>query len=211
MKKVVLVGIAGASGSGKTYLAEKLIEEFGSARAAVIGEDSYYKDQAGVPLAERACINYDHPDALDHERLAGDLQRLMNGEPIDEPVYDYATHSRLIETRKVAPRELIVVEGILILHSAPLREMMDVRIFVDTPLDVCFTRRMERDVAQRGRSAESVTQQYRQTVEPMYYEFVEPTKGFADVVIAGDEGNGGAVEDLIAQIMGKIEGVAENG
>lgn len=182
-KKGILIGIAGASGSGKTLLASNIVHELGSDQVIVITEDSYYKDLSDIPLDQRSRHNFDHPDAFDHDLLLEHLQALLHGETIYQPIYDYTTHSRKRETREIGPHHVIVLEGILILHDKRLRSMMDMKIFIDTPLDICFIRRLTRDIEDRGRTLESVIDQYLNTVKPMYHQFIEPTKQYADIII----------------------------
>ena len=200
MKKGILIGIAGASGSGKTHVANSIIESFGPDKAVVIQEDSYYKDLSDVPYEERVTKNFDHPDAFDHDLLAEHLLQLLNGEAVSHPIYDYKLHIRSKETKNVGPGVLIILEGILILYNAKLRELMDYRVFIDTALDICFVRRLKRDIEERGRTVDSVTRQYRETVRPMYLEFIAPSKQYADILIPGDGRNAEAVDILTSRI-----------
>ena len=147
MTRPILIGIAGASGSGKTFAANNIVARFGSDEAVIVQEDSYYKDLSGVPYAERARINFDHPDALDHDLLIEHLTQLLCGHSVSQPAYDYKTHTRLEETRTVEPHAVIILEGILIFSKAQLRKLMDFRVFIETALDVCFIRRLKRDTA----------------------------------------------------------------
>ena len=196
MRKGILVGIAGASGSGKTFVANRILESLG-AKAVIIQEDSYYKDLSGVPYDDRGRRNFDHPDAFEHDFLVKHLLQLLNGESISHPIYDYKTHSRLKETKTVGPHVLIILEGILIFDKAELRELMDFRVFIETALDICFIRRLKRDITERGRTVDSVTQQYIETVRPMYLQHIEPSKKYADILIPGEGTNTEAV-DLLA-------------
>ena len=200
MKKGILIGIAGASGSGKTHVANSIIESFGPDKAVVIQEDSYYKDLSDVPYEERVTKNFDHPDAFDHDLLAEHLLQLLNGEAVSRPIYDYKLHIRSKETKNVGPGVLIILEGILILYNAKLRELMDYRVFIDTALDICFVRRLKRDVEERGRTMDSVIRQYTETVRPMYLEFIAPSKQYADIMIPGDGRNAKAVDILTSKI-----------
>ena len=168
-KKAIVVGIAGASGSGKTLVANNLLKNIASDKAVLIQEDSYYKDLSDIPLEQRKTTNFDHPDAFDYDLLAEDLRRLVNGEKITHPVYDYKNHTRMQTTKTVGPADLILIEGILIFNQAPLRALMDLRVFVDTALDICFIRRLQRDITERGRTVESVISQYHETVRPVSY------------------------------------------
>ena len=200
MKKAILIGIAGASGSGKTSVAAGIIKSLESDEAVIIQEDSYYRDLSDIPLAERKGRNFDHPDAFDHDLLVKHLLQLLNGEAVSQPVYDYRLHTRSKETRMVGPGSLIILEGILVLSNAQLRELMDYRVFVETPLDICLARRLKRDIQERGRTADSVIKQYTETVRPMYLQFVEPSKQYADITISGEGSNSEAIDTLTAKI-----------
>ena len=183
MKKNIVIGISGASGSGKTLIANTIIERLGADRVGMIQEDSYYKDLSNIPYDDRTGKNFDHPDAFDHNLLFNHMQKLITGESIDHPIYNYKTHSRLAETERMDAHKVIILEGILILIEAQLRDIMDIRVFVDTPPDVCFIRRLQRDIAERGRDVPSIVRQYMETVRPMYFQFVEPSKRYADLII----------------------------
>lgn len=200
MKNRIVIGITGASGSGKTFVARSLIKRFGSDRAVTVQEDSYYKDLSHLAHDERATCNFDHPDVFEHDLLVEHLTQLLDGEAVSQPVYDYESHLRLKETRRVSPCDVIILEGILIFNNSQLRELMDLRVFIDTPLDICFIRRLKRDMAERGRSAASVIRQYEQTVRPMYRRFVEPWKPYADILICGEEKDSSAVDILADRI-----------
>jgi len=200
MKKGILIGIAGASGSGKTLVANSIIESSGSDKAVIIQEDSYYKDLSDVPYKERVGRNFDHPDAFDHDLLARHLLQLLNGEAVSHPIYDYKLHTRSKETKTVRPGNLIILEGILIFSKAQLRELIDCRVFIDTPLDICFIRRLKRDIEERGRTVDSVIKQYTETVRPMYLQFIEPSKQYADILISGEVKNSESVDILITKI-----------
>ena len=204
MKKPILIGIAGASGSGKTHVADCIIESIGSEKAIIIQEDFYYKDLSDMPFEERACQNFDHPDAFDHALLAEHLLQPLNGETISRPIYDYKIHTRIRETKTIEPRDLIILEGILIFNTAQLRDLMNLRVFMDTDLDTCLTRRLKRDTTERGRTADSVIQQYEKTVRPMYYQFIEPSKNYADILIPGPDENSSTIDNLIKKINALI-------
>jgi len=200
MKKGILIGISGASGSGKTVIANSIIECLGSDNAVIIQEDSYYKDLSDVPHEQRGSRNFDHPDAFDHDLLTEHLRRLLNGKAVEHPVYDYKLHIRSKETKTTGPADLIILEGILIYNNAQLRELMDYRVFIDTPADICLIRRLKRDIAERGRTVDSVIQQYIETVRPMYHEFIVPSRQYADIIISGDGNNSEAFDILINKI-----------
>lgn len=200
MKQGIVIGIAGASGSGKTLVANRMVDRLGSDKAVIIQEDAYYKDLSDMPRPARGGMNFDHPDAFDHDLLAGQLRQLLKGESISQPVYDYRTHCRRGETKAVDPASVIILEGILIFTQPELRELMDIRVFVDTPPDVCLARRLERDVTERGRTLASVVEQYRETVRPMYLRFVEPAKPHADILIPRGGRNDVAIDLLVSRI-----------
>jgi len=196
-----LIGIAGASGSGKTLVSNTLYELLGSEKVVNLEEDSYYKDLSHLPFEERVKFNFDHPDAFDHDLLIRHLSLLLQGQTIEQPVYDFTTHSRRKETRKVGPHEIVILEGILLLAIPEIRKLMDIKIFIDTPPDICFIRRLKRDIDERGRSVDSVIKQYEETVRPMYLQFVEPSKRYADIIIP----HGGKNVIAIDIIKTKIE------
>ncbi len=204
MKTGILIGIAGASGSGKTLVANTIMEKLGSDKVVLIQEDSYYKDLSDIPLDERSGRNFDHPDAFDHDLLAEHLELLLQGKTIAHPIYDYKTHSRLKETRTVGPHSIIILEGILVLSEPKLREQMDIRVFIDTAPDICFIRRLKRDIKERGRTVESVITQYQNTVRPMYFQFVEPSKRHADIIIPRGGKNLVAIDLLTTKIRALI-------
>jgi len=200
MKKGILIGIAGPSGSGKTHVANSIIESLGSDKAVIIQEDSYYMDLSDIPYEERTRRNFDHPEAFDHDLLAEQLLQLLNGKAVSHPIYDYKLHTRSKETKTVEPGVLIILEGILILNNVKLRELMDYRVFIDTAMDICFVRRLERDIEERGRTVDSVIRQYTETVRPMYLKFIAPSKQYADILISGEGGNSDAVDILTTRI-----------
>lgn len=183
----LVIAIAGPSGSGKSLFAETLCEELGrdapQMSVVLIKEDAYYRDQSEMPLKDREKVNYDHPGAIEQDLLASHLRELSAGNAVESPLYDYKVHSRCSETRRIEPATVIIVEGILLLTDALLRDSFDIKFYMDTPLDICLLRRMERDLKERGRSLDSVTTQYRDTVRPMYHEFIKPSVGYADLVI----------------------------
>ncbi len=183
----VIIGIAGASASGKSLIAKTIYEELcrdlGTDQIGVIAEDAYYKDQTHLSMEGRVQTNYDHPKALDHELLAQHLSALKQGQAVDIPKYDYSVHNRMDECVPMTPKKVIILEGILLLTDPQLRDLMDASVFMDTPLDICFMRRLSRDVAERGRTMESVMQQYTDTVRPMFLQFIEPSKQYADIIV----------------------------
>ncbi len=179
----LIIGIAGGSGSGKTTIAKAVVESVGSDRVVLIQQDAYYRDLAHLPFDDRVKTNFDHPDSLETELLIAHLQRLRAGEPIDRPVYDFSSHCRTTATVRVDPEPVVIVEGILVLIERELREIMDLRIYIDTDGDLRVLRRLERDLLERGRSVESVISQYLLTVRPMHLQFVEPSKRYADIIV----------------------------
>jgi uridine kinase len=197
----LIIGIAGGSGSGKTTIAQVILERAGAHKIALLPHDAYYKDLSDLPAVQRAQINFDHPDSLDTSLLIQHLIKLKRNEPIELPVYDFKTHSRTSETKCINPQKVIIVEGILIFVESKLRELFDVKIFVDTDPDIRFIRRLERDIAERGRTSESVVKQYLTSVRPMHLEFVEPSKRYADVIIPEGGWNAAAMDMVVARIQ----------
>ena len=202
--KPFLIGIAGGTGSGKTTVARRLYESLDLESAAFLDQDAYYRDLAHLTLEERQRVNFDHPESLDNDLLIAHLQALLEGRPIDKPVYDFTRHTRSPETIRVAPRHVVLVDGILLFVDARLREMFDLKIFVDTEADVRFIRRLRRDVEQRSRSVESVIEQYLGTVRPMHFEFVEPSKRWADVILPRGGQNTAGIEVIAARIRERL-------
>ncbi len=197
----VLIGLAGGTGSGKTSIAEALQNEVGRDEVVVLEQDSYYHDLSRLPLAERAKMNFDHPDSVDFERMRVDLEDMLKGRTVEIPIYDYSTHTRRPDTRRLSNYRLIILEGILVLTDPAVRELMDIKIYVDTAADVRFIRRMMRDVKTRDRSFESVVDQYHKTVRPMHDQFVEPSKRFADLIIPEGGHNRVAIDILKTKIF----------
>lgn len=181
-RKICVLGVAGGSASGKTTIINKVKEYFGN-DIAVISHDNYYKTHNEMPFEERCKLNYDHPDSFESERMAEDVRKLIKGYSIEMPTYDYCIHNRSSETVTVDPKQVIILEGILVLESRELRDLMDIKIYVDTDADERLMRRIKRDMLERGRSIESILTQYSQTVKPMHEEFVEPSKKYADIII----------------------------
>jgi uridine kinase len=200
VKTPVIIGIAGGTGSGKTTVARAIYDRVGSDRIEWIAHDSYYRNFDALSPEERAKINFDHPDSLESELLMRHLDALCKGSAVEVPVYDFATHSRKTDTQRVEPRRVIIVEGILVLAEPELRKRIDIKLFVDTPADIRFVRRLTRDIESRGRSLPSVVQQYLTTVRPMHEEFVEPSKRYADLIIPEGGENQVAIDAIIARV-----------
>ncbi len=200
-KTPIVIGIAGGTGSGKTTVAQEILRRVGPDKIAYLPHDAYYKDHSHLSPEERARVNYDHPDSLETSLLISHIQALKQGQTIERPVYDFTTHSRTKQTVRVEPRPIILVEGILIFVEPGLRALFDVKIFVDTDADIRFIRRLRRDIHERGRTVESVIEQYLRTVRPMHLEFVEPSKRYADVIIPEGGFNEVALDMVIARIQ----------
>ncbi len=199
-KKIIIIGIAGASASGKSLLANTIVNELGSDQVVVISEDSYYKDHSDIPFEERTKINYDHPNSLDHALLLQHLLQLQAGETVEVPIYNHSQHIRSHETRTIGQHSIIVLEGILLFVEKALRELMDTRIFMETALDICLIRRLKRDVKERGRTLDCVLAQYEETVRPMFLQFIEPSKRYADIIVPRGGNNRIAIEIIKAQM-----------
>jgi uridine kinase len=200
MSRPLVVGIAGGTGSGKTTVANKLAAALPAGRCVTLDHDAYYRDQSHLPLAQRAVINYDHPDALDTGLLVDHLRALRDRRAVDVPIYDFATHTRSARTRLVEPAAVIVVEGILVFTDAALRGELDIKIFVDTDPDIRLMRRIRRDLEHRGRSFQSVRDQYYATVRPMHIEHVEPSKRWADLIVPEGGDNRVALDVLLGRL-----------
>lgn len=203
MQHPILVGVAGGSGSGKTTVARALAASFRAEQVQIVLMDSYYRDRTGVPLEERTRINYDHPDAFDEPLLVEQVQALKAGRAVEQPVYDFTRHERSAERVRVEPSRVIIVEGILVLAVETLRPLLDLKLFVDTPADLRFLRRLRRDVAERGRTIDSVIEQYLATVRPMHDAFIEPSRRHADLIIP-EGGHNEIAVDLIRGWMGGL-------
>lgn len=204
MDKILVIGIAGGTGSGKTTLVKKLADHFGG-QVSMLSHDNYYKCRDDMPFAERCKLNYDEPDAMDTSLMVYHLEQLRRGQAIDCPVYDFTQHNRSKQTIRIEPRQVILVEGILIFENEPLRELMDMKIFVDADADTRLCRRILRDVNERGRSLESVLEQYQSTVKPMHEKHVDPSKKFADVVVPIGGKNPVALEMIIGHIQRHLQ------
>ncbi|WP_026959008.1 MULTISPECIES: uridine kinase [Aliagarivorans] len=200
----VVIGIAGASASGKSLFAKSIVRdirhELGKETISVVAEDSYYNDQSHLTMEQRVQTNYDHPSAMDHELLVEQIKQLKQGKSIDCPVYSYTEHNRTAETKNIASAQVVVVEGILLLTDPAIREQLDISIFIDTPLDICLARRIQRDVKERGRSLDSILAQYHATVRPMFLQFIEPSKQYADVIIPRGGKNKIAIDIINSKI-----------
>lgn len=205
-KQTIIIGIAGPSASGKSLLANTLVNELGSDQVVVISEDAYYKDNSHLPFSERENINYDHPDAFDHTLLVEHLRMLQEGKSIEIPKYSHSEHLRLPETQTVGQHMIIVLEGILLFSEPLLRQLMDIRIFMSAPLEICLIRRLKRDVIERQRSMESVLNQYEKTVRPMYLQFIEPSSRYADLIVPRGGENRIAI-DMIKAKMRELLGL----
>lgn len=199
-KTPLIIGIAGGTGSGKTTVANVIIQRVGADRIAYLPHDAYYRDQSHLPPEKRAQVNYDHPDSLETTLLVQQLKELKDSRAIQMPEYDFTTHTRKSQTRPILPHRVIIVEGILIFCEPELRAMFDVKIFVDTDPDIRFIRRLQRDISERGRTTDSVIHQYLNTVRPMHLEFVEPSKRYADVILPEGGFNEVATEMVVARV-----------
>jgi len=200
-QRAFVIGVAGGTASGKTTVSRRIWEAVGRERIAYIQHDNYYKDQSHLTPEDRALTNYDHPDSLESSLMVRHLRELRAGRPVDIPVYDFSIHNRSKETQRINPAKVVMVEGILIFAEPTLRELMDMRIFVDTDADIRFIRRLRRDMVERGRSLDSVVKQYLATVRPMHMEFVEPSKRYADVIVPQGGDNRVAMEMIASRIQ----------
>jgi uridine kinase len=198
----IVIGVAGGSGSGKTTVVRKIFDAIDDARVTVIEHDRYYRDRNDLRLEERAALNYDHPDSLETDLLVQHVKELRAGRSVEAPVYDFARHARKEETETISPRQALIVEGILIYTDPALRKLMDVKVYVDTDDDTRFIRRLRRDISERGRTVESVIEQYMSTVKPMHLEFVEPSKRYADIIVPLGGHNLVAIDMLLTLIRG---------
>ena len=198
----LVIGVAGGSGSGKTTVVSRILEALGDSRVPVVEHDRYYRDRNDLRLEERAALNYDHPDSLETDLMVGHVRELRAGRAVEAPVYDFARHARKEETETIQPGRALILEGILIFTDPDLRKLTDVKVFVDTDDDTRFIRRLQRDIAARGRTVQSVIDQYLGTVKPMHLEFVEPSKRYADVIIPQGGHNAVAIDMLLRLIRG---------
>ncbi|WP_456273941.1 uridine kinase [Bacillus sp. AK031] len=203
--KPIVIGVAGGSGSGKTSVTRSIYESFQEHSILMIQQDYYYKDQSHLPFEERLKTNYDHPLAFDNELLIKHLMKLLKNESIEKPIYDYKMHTRSEETLLVEPKDVIILEGILVLEDERLRNLMDIKLYVDTDADLRIIRRMLRDIKERGRSIDSVIDQYINVVRPMHNQFIEPTKRYADVIIPEGGHNHVAIDLMVTKIQTILE------
>jgi uridine kinase len=202
----ILIGVAGGTGSGKTSFARKLLARLGPERCLLVAQDAYYKDGSNLDPAARAALNYDHPDAFDTSLLVQDLRDLKAGRPVPHLTYDHATYARQVQPDPLAPRPVVLLEGILVLAEEALRRVMDIKLFIDTDADVRILRRLQRDIRDRGRSFESVSRQYLESVRPMHLEFVEPSKRYADLIVPEGGENEVALEAVLARANAMLKG-----
>ena len=206
MKRPLLIGITGGTGSGKSTVSKEIFKSIHEKKITIIEQDSYYKDQSHLTFEERVNTNYDHPFAFDNQLLIKHLKDLLNNKAIEKPIYDFEKHTRKKETEIVEPKDIIILEGILILSEEEIRNLLDIKIFVDTDSDVRVIRRILRDIKDRGRTLDSVILQYMETVRPAYLQFIDPTKRYADIIIP----EGGYNKVAIDIIVGKIESILNN-
>ena len=200
----MIIGICGGTGSGKTTIARSIVEEVGAERVVLVEQDSYYRNLADMPLDERHQANFDHPDSIDSDMLVNHLLRLKQGLTVEMPLYDFKTHTRSNRIAIIEPKQVVIVEGILIFAETRILDLLDVRVYVDTPDDIRFIRRLQRDILERGRTVESVIGQYYRTVRPMHKEFVEPSKRSADIIIPEGGQTGVSVEFLCSMVREKL-------
>ena len=201
----MIIGICGGTGSGKTTIARKIVEAVGRANVVLVEQDSYYRNLADMPLDERHQANFDHPDSIDSDMLVNHLMRLKQGLSVEMPLYDFVTHTRSEEIEVIDPKPVVIVEGILIFAEPRVLDLLDVRVFVDTPDDVRLMRRLRRDINERGRTFERTLEQYERTIRPMHFEFVEPSKRHADIILPEGSNTGVTVEFLCSMVREKLK------
>ena len=204
-KEPYVIGIAGGTGSGKTTFSRELVATLMTNKIVYLSHDSYYRDQSNVPFSERVKVNYDHPDSLETELMIKHIENLRSYQPVDIPIYDFVEHTRAKETEHIEPQSVILIEGILIFAVKELRDLMDMKIFVDTDADIRFMRRLQRDIEERGRSVKSVCEQYINVVRPMHEAFVEPSKRYADIIVPHGGRNRAALDMVAAKIKSHME------
>jgi uridine kinase len=205
----MIIGICGGTGSGKTTVANRILESVNARDVAFIQQDSYYRNLKDLPLDYRQAVNFDHPDAIDNDLLVHHIRKLKAGGSVELPLYDFKTHTRQVETVLIEPKPIVIVEGILIFVDPRLLEQMDIKVFVDTPDDIRFIRRLRRDIAERGRTIDSVIEQYLKTVRPMHMQFVEPSKRYADVIIPEGGHNLVSIDLISGKIRERLSGAFE--
>ncbi|WP_282115538.1 uridine kinase [Lactobacillus intestinalis] len=211
LEKPIIIGITGGSGSGKTTIAHEIANQIeANDRIVIMTQDSYYKDNTGLPMSERQKINYDHPNAFDMPLLEAQLNQLLHRKPIEMPTYDFTEHTRSDKTVHINPADIIILEGILVLFNEEIRNLMDIKVYVDTDDDIRFIRRLERDMKERGRSLDSVINQYLTTVKPMYHQFIEPTKRYADIIIPEGGENNVAIDMLTTKVRSVLNRTHKN-
>jgi uridine kinase len=203
--KPIIFGVAGGTASGKTTVARAILDAVGASKVAYVPHDAYYRDMSILPLSERSLLNYDHPESLETELLIDHIKQLLKNKAVRIPVYDFKAHRRTQETRTVEPAPIILIDGILIFTNAELRDLMDIKVYVDTDADIRFIRRMRRDMTERGRSLESIIKQYSETVRVMHLEFVEPSKRYADVIVPHGGLNQVAMDMVVARLVKLLE------
>lgn len=203
--KPIVFGVAGGTASGKTTVARAILDAVGASKVAYVPHDAYYRDMSNLPLSDRSLLNYDHPESLETELLIEHIKQLLTNKAVCIPVYDFKDHRRTQETRTVEPAPIILIDGILIFTNAELRDLMDIKVYVDTDADVRFIRRMQRDIAERGRSLESIVKQYMETVRVMHLEFVEPSKRYADVIVPHGGLNKVAMGMVVSRMFALID------
>lgn len=204
--KQILIGIAGGTASGKTSVAQEIVDALGGYnQVVIIAEDAYYKDLAHLPLEKRIAFNFDHPDAFDNDLLIEHLKKALNQQTVEIPTYDHKTHSRRKETQTIKPHKVILLEGILILENPQLRDLMDIKVYIDTDADVRLIRRLRRDIKERARTLESVLEQYERFVMPMHFQFVEPSKRYADIIIPRGAENDIGVDIIMTKIKALLD------
>ena len=210
-EKPIIIGITGGSGSGKTTIAHEIANQIeANDRIVIMTQDSYYKDNTGLPMSEQQKINYDHPNAFDMPLLEAQLNQLLHRKPIEMPTYDFTEHTRSDKTVHINPADIIILEGILVLFNEEIRNLMDIKVYVDTDDDIRFIRRLERDMKERGRSLDSVINQYLTTVKPMYHQFIEPTKRYADIIIPEGGENNVAIDMLTTKVRSVLNRTHKN-
>ena len=200
----MIIGICGGTGSGKTTIARKIVESVGAQNVVLVEQDSYYRNLADMPLDERHQANFDHPDSIDSDMLVNHIMRLKQGLPVEMPLYDFVTHTRSDRIEVIEPRPVVIVEGILIFAEPRVLDLLDVRVFVDTPDDIRLMRRLRRDINERGRTFERTLEQYERTIRPMHFEFVVPSKRFADIIIPEGSNTGITVDFLCSMVREKL-------